>query len=447
VTANLDPRQAQCFRFLSCDYSNGEINLRYAFDEDAELIERIIFPHPPTLPDERKNAFESALRLLHLIAGVSYYKAGVTKEIRIEKYSIDKITSELLEEIYFHGLGEFAYQNKMHLKDRIRFPYISINETKASKLGLPRHTLIPIGGGKDSLVTVELLKKSNEPSTAVWIGNSGLIANCALQTDLPQLCIQREISPILFEYNKAGAWNGHIPVTAINSAILVVAAILYGYDAIAFSNEHSASSATLEYNGMLVNHQWSKGFHFEKIFHGYVHRYIAADLDYFSLLRPWSEIAVTKQFSKLKKYHSIFSSCNRNFRLLGPKPTDRWCGLCPKCHFVFLVLAPFMAKTRLLTIFGRNFLDDESLISSYNALLEYREHKPFECVGEGKESRAALFALTQRAEWREDAIVLHFSNEILPQLNMEELDLEPLLAPHTEYLLPARLHEIANALG
>jgi hypothetical protein len=60
---------------------------------------------------------------------------------------------------------------------------------------------------------------------------------------LPTLNIGRELSPLLFELNRRGAYNGHIPVTAINSAILVVAALLYGHDAIAFSNEHSASSA------------------------------------------------------------------------------------------------------------------------------------------------------------------------------------------------------------
>jgi hypothetical protein len=157
---------------------------------------------------------------------------------------------------------------------------------------LPRRTLVPIGGGKDSLVSIELLKSANEPATAVWIGNSPLIAACAARTGLPTLNIGREISPILFEYNKDGAYNGHIPVTAINSAILAVAAVLYGFDTIAFSNERSASSATLEYDGQPVNHQWSKGWEFERTFHALLKARVAADLHYFSLLRPLSELAV-----------------------------------------------------------------------------------------------------------------------------------------------------------
>src|SRR5690606_14575399 len=149
-------------------------------------------------------------------------------------------------------------------------------------------------------------------------------------------------------------WNGHIPVTAINSAILVVAAVLYGFDAIVFSNERSASSATLEYDGREINHQWSKGWAFEAAFDDLVRASVAADLHYHSLLRPLSELAVAARFARERRYDDVFSSCNRNFRLRGPRPTDRWCGQCPKCHFVFLALAVFMPKPRLLAIFGRN---------------------------------------------------------------------------------------------
>jgi len=293
---------------------------------------------------------------------------------------------------------------------------------------------------------VESLKAIGANATAVWVGNSPLIAACAARTGLPTLNVRRELSPLLFDYNRLGAYNGHIPVTAINSAILVVAALIYGYDSIAFSNERSASSATLEYDGQAVNHQWSKGLDFERGLHEWVHRHLAGDLAYFSLLRPYSELAVTQRFARLSSYFDAFSSCNRNFKLLGPKPADRWCGQCPKCHFVFLALAPFLSKMTLVGIFGRNLLDDEAQIDGFDALLEYRQHKPFECVGEGAESRAALYALVQRPEWREDAVVARFASEILPQLDARELTLDPWLAPAAEHLVPARLLGALSAL-
>ncbi len=468
-----DPRKAQAFRFISADYdaATATASLRYAFDNDAVMTERIVFPAAPALPREREGAFAAALRLLHLVAGVSYYKAGVPPAMRFERDAPDAATLALLHEIYLHGLGEFAFHNKLDLRARLAFlqhapdgsplrrrvrrsnfsepavepdaPYADTDV--APRLNLPRRTLLPIGGGKDSLVSVEMCKSINEPATAVWVGDSALIAACAARTGLPLLNIKRTLAPELFEYNRVGAWNGHVPVTAINSAILLCAAILYGYDAIAFSNERSASSATLEYDGQEVNHQWSKGIDFERELREYTKSHIAADLDYFSLLRPWSELAVARGFAKSTQYDDAFSSCNRNFRILGARPADRWCGECPKCHFVFLALAPFVSKPRLLRIFGRNLLDDAALAPGFDALLEYREHKPFECVGEGRESRAAFAALTQRAEWREDALVARYAREIAPQLDARELGLDVLLTPSNEHFLPARFAALSHA--
>jgi len=443
--ASGDPRQARTFRFVGCDYANGIVRLGYAFDDGPELVEQIEFPGAPVLPKERAFAFDAALRLLHLIAGVSYYKAGVPGEIVVAGKALDAATAEFLEQVYFHGLAEFAYQNKLDLRGRIRFPRGATASTVAAALALPRRTLVPIGGGKDSLVSVEMLKSISEPMTAVWIGESALIAACVQRTGLEALNIKRHLAPELFEYNRRGAWNGHIPVTAINSAILILAALLYGYDAIAFSNERSASVATLEYDGQPVNHQWSKSLEFERRLREYTKSHIAADLDYFSLLRPWSELSVTRAFAKTARYDDVFSSCNRNFRIRGERPTDRWCGQCPKCHFVFLALAPFVAKPRLLAIFGRNLLDDAALAPGFDALLEYREHKPFECVGEGRESRAAMHFLTQRPDWREDALVARFAEEIAPQLDRSELALAPQLAPAAEHFLPERARGLLRA--
>ncbi len=455
----IDPRLAKTFRFVRREFSGDEAKLVYAFDDGPELIERIGFPDAPAVLPERQAGFDAALDLLHLIAGVSYYKAGVPEEIRVESTSLDAQTATFIDALYLHGLGEFAYHNKIDLRAKIRFPFnagspgssgddvegtLDVASAQGVSNGLPRSTLVPIGGGKDSLVSVEILKRAGENATAVWIGNSGLIESCAQHSGLPMLNISRSISPVLFDYNRAGAMNGHIPVTAINSAILVVAAMLYGHDAIAFSNERSASSATLEYDGVPINHQWSKGWEFEHGFRDLVHANVAADLNYYSLLRPLSELAVASRFARSNRYDAVFSSCNRNFRILGPKPSDRWCGQCPKCHFVFLALAPFMPKPRLLGIFGRNLLDDLTQTAGFDALIEYQDHKPFECVGEGAESRAALAELARRAEWREDAIVERFAHEVFPQLGDSDLSIDALLEVQGEHRIPPHLLDLVE---
>jgi len=455
VPAN-DFRSARSFRFVRRAYAEGVVSLVYAFDDGPELVERIAFPQPPPLAPERMAAFDAALELLHLVAGISYYKAAVPERIVIEPGAPDAATAAFLAALYLHGLGEFAWHNRLDLRGRIRFPSDPARADDTPERDMdagepagparavadassrrPR-TLVPIGGGKDSLVSAEILKAAGEDATAVWIGASPLIAACAQRTGLPTLDIGRELSPLLFDMNRRGALNGHIPVTAINSAILVLAAVLYGFDAIAFSNERSASSATLEYEGQAVNHQWSKGWEFERMFGERVQARVGG-VHYYSLLRPLSELAVAERFARSSRYDDVFSSCNRNFRILGPRPADRWCGQCPKCHFVFLALAPFMPKPRVLAIFGRNLLDDAALAPAFDALMEYRDHKPFECVGEGVESRAAMAALAVRAEWREDALVARFAEEIQPRLDAGDASLQALLQPFGPHRIPPRL--------
>jgi hypothetical protein len=474
-----DRDAVRSFRFVRCgfDADTGIARLVYAFDDGPELVETITVPGAPFAMDgPRAQAAERALRLLHLIAGVSYYKAAVPREIRIDSYAIDADTAALLDEVYLNGLGEFAYRNGLDLHGRIRFPAskpspsrgglggdgfpVSRTEThphpspppeeegekrEAGKLGLRRHALVAIGGGKDSLVSIEALRTAGVDQTVTWIGGSQLIRACAERTGLPTLNIGRQLAPELFEYNRQGAWNGHIPVTAINSAILAFAAVLLEADQVVFSNERSASYGSLIEGTGEVNHQWSKGWAFERGFGALLQREIAADLHYYSLLRPLSELAVARQFAKSDRYDAHFSSCNRNFHLLGERPANRWCGVCPKCHFVFLALAPFMPKPRLVAIFGRNLLDDPEQVPGFDALLEYRDHKPFECVGEGRESRAAMAALARRPEWREDAVVKRFAAEILPQLDAAGLDIESLLVVDDEHRVPPALWERVRA--
>lgn len=443
-----DKSSIRAFRFVRCsfDAQTGIARLVYAFDDGPELTETVTVPGAPFVLDAaRAQAVEQAVRLLHLITGVSYYKAAVPNEIRIEGYAIDAATAVLMEQVYVHGLGEFAYRNGLSLHGRVRFPVDAQAPSAAPPAGLRAHALVAIGGGKDSLVSIEALRGAGTDQTVTWIGGSQLIAACAARTGLPTLNIGRALAPELFEYNRQGAWNGHIPVTAINSAIMVLAALLHGVDQVVFSNERSASYGSMIPGTGEVNHQWSKGWAFEQAFGDYVQSHVAADLQYYSLLRPLSELAVARQFARTDHYDAHFSSCNRNFHLLGERPTNRWCGVCPKCHFVFLALAPFMPKPRLVGIFGRNLLDDANQTAGFDALLEYQDHKPFECVGEGQESRAAMATLGERPEWREDVIVARFNGEIRPQLAASELAVAPLLEIGGEHRIPAALWERLRA--
>lgn len=426
----------RCFRFVraTLDEASGQVDLVYAFDDGPDLVETLRIPGAPfRLDAERRSAVAAALRLLHLIAGVSYYKAAVPEEIVVEGTPPDPALAALMTSVFENGLGEFAYRNGLSLHGRIRFDATGATVQSVS-VGLAQHALTAIGGGKDSLVSIEALRAAGMNQSVAFIGTSPLIRTCAERTDLPVLQIERRLAPALFEFNKQGAWNGHIPVTAVNSAILVLAALLVDANQVVFSNERSASYGSLIPGTGEVNHQWSKGWAFEREFAAYVRQHVAADLHYFSLLRPFSELAVARQFAMDDRYDAVFSSCNRNFHLAGERPTQRWCGVCPKCQFVFLALAPFLPKPRLTAIFGRNLLDEAALAAGYDALIEYGAHKPFECVGEGREARAAFFELAKNPVWREDALVRRFAREIAPRI--EAVPLAPLLQAHGEHGIP-----------
>lgn len=431
------------FRFVSAHYDAdaGIARLAYAFDDGPELVETLGFPDPPPVRDPVRLA--QALDLVHWLAGVSYYKAAIPGQIEFAGRRPGGQALALLRQVYSDGLAEFAWRNGLDLRDHARFivddpPAPAAVATMADDASVPpRRSLVAIGGGKDSLVSIELLRHQGEQMRLFWVGQSPLIAAVAARTGLPVLNISRRLAPELFEFNRLGAWNGHIPVTAINSAIGVLAAVLYGYDAVVFSNEHSASAATLEADGYSVNHQWSKGFAFEQAFAALVRDTVWPQLGYFSLLRPFSELAVTARFAAMTGYHQHFSSCNRNFRILGERPAGRWCGECPKCQFVFLALAPFLPKPALVRIFGRNLLDDPAQAAGFDALLEWQAHKPFECVGEAEESRAAFAALAGRAEWREDTLVKRYATLIAPHLPAPP-SLEALLAPRPGHAVPGR---------
>ncbi|WP_409476463.1 UDP-N-acetyl-alpha-D-muramoyl-L-alanyl-L-glutamate epimerase [Stenotrophomonas sp. Y-13] len=443
-----DKDQVSRFRFVRCEFAadTGVARLVYAFDDGPEMTETVTVPGAPFhLDPARAAAVQRALRLLHLVAGVSYYKAAVPAQVAIDSYAIDAATAALVETVYLNGLGEFAYRNGLNLRGRFRLPVEAQAEPAAQPLGLREHALVAIGGGKDSLVSIEALRHAGVAATVTWIGGSQLIRACAERTGLPMLNIGRALAPELFELNRQGAWNGHIPVTAVNSAIMLLAALVQGVDQVVFSNERSASYGSQIAGTGEVNHQWSKGWAFEKAFGEHVQRHVAADLHYYSLLRPLSELAVARQFARTDYYDAHFSSCNRNFHILGERPVNRWCGVCPKCHFVFLALAPFMPKTRLVRIFGRNLLDDGDQAGGFDALLEFQDHKPFECVGEGRESRAAMAALAARPEWKEDVLVKRFAQVIQPTLAADELKIEPLLVIDGEHRIPAGLWERLRA--
>lgn len=430
------------FDAYTWDAESGHLVMRYGFDS-GEIFEEHLQFHPPFrhLNSADQQALDRAFRFLFLLAGVSYYKAKCPPELECRAFDIDQVTARLVEKIYYHGLGEFAYRNGLELRDRIRFINVKNDESKGVPLDLPHHLLIPVGGGKDSIVTIEAMKQTALPIHLFGLGApSGLadpIQRCIDVSNLPVVRVARTISPALIALNQQGAYNGHVPITAILSAITVVCTILYGFDTIILSNEHSASEPNVRVDGFDVNHQYSKSFDFEQDFAAYVHQMISPSIHYFSLLRPLSEVAIVKRFSVHTQYHSVFRSCNTAFKQDILARGAQWCGQCPKCHFVFLSLTPFLSKESIIEIFGKNLLSDSRQEQGFAELCGISSHKPFECVGEIEESAVLMALASYHKQWKNDNIVHSLSQKLGMSQAEAQQRFESLLALRHPHAVPS----------
>jgi hypothetical protein len=394
----LDPAQ----NMLTCHYSLGE----YRF------AERVGFPGGG---DWGAPAVAVAARLVFLLAGVSYYKTAAPGVIDLGDTAVTGAERAFLAGFYLDGLGEFGYRNGLDLSGlRIEGPVLASRGVAppAPARGRP---LVPFGGGIDSIVTV---------------------------TGLPIVRAEREIDAQLLRSAELGFLNGHVPVTGIISAIAVLAAALDGRDAVVMSNEWSASIPTLEDRGRAINHQYSKSAAFEAAFRSVLAQAGAELPDYFSALRPFSELWVAQRFARLTQYHGTFRSCNRAFHIDPARRLDHWCGQCDKCCFIDLILAPFLAPAGLDRIFGgREPLADPDphgeLADRFRTLLGTSPaSKPFECVGEVSECRAAATAAAARPD--------RGGGKLLQTLAGELAGL-PELAPAADLLRPLSAHFIPDA--
>lgn len=417
---------------------SGTLVLGYSYPGLCDFSETITLgPSKRKLSTDDEIALNNAFRALHLAAGVSYYKAFIPAQIEINDGALDGESADFFENLYFNGLGEFAFRNQVKLKGRINFPR-GAGVSVIKNISPTGKTLVPVGGGKDSLVTVEALRRAKQNITLCAVNRAGPIVACIKQSGLDAIFIERKIDKQLLQLNQQGALNGHVPITAIVSFILVAAAIWHGYDAVAFSNERSANEGNTEWEGRIVNHQFSKSLEFENALSGFIKNRIAGGIDCFSFLRPLSELHIAKLFSSENRYDGVFTSCNKSYRINDAMTDKRWCCDCPKCRFVFLVLAPFMEKARLVKIFGHDMLDDKSQTDGFRELLGLQGHKPWECVGEILESASAFNAIATKPEWAETSVIKALRGEMAAGSDELEKSFSAMLTPDVSENIPTR---------
>lgn len=397
------------------DRKNGRIELNYSLDDEVKFTEVITIPRDG-IREFDEEVLKRALFGLHIIGGISYFKTCLPKKIEIKSGKLTKEQAEFWNTVYEKGLGEFFFKNDIDFRGLINFPAEAKEAAEPISLESSGKALVPVGGGKDSVLTIELMKRELLDATLFRMGDHPLIQKTAKIAGLPLLTVERTLSPTLFDLNKEGALNGHVPISAYISWLSLVTAILYGFDNIIMSNEASADEGNTEYLGTEINHQWSKSSEYEILFGKYIAESITPSVGYFSLLRPLNELQIAKLVSAFPQYFDVMTSCNTNWKILGEKSeSPLWCGKCPKCAFAFAILAAFIPKDQILKMFGKNLFDEDVLLPYYEELLGLRKMKPFDCVGTPVETKAAFALIHQGREYR-DTKAMKIFEELLPSV-------------------------------
>ena len=368
--------------------TGGDAGTRVELEETFDLPESL----GPLAPADDPGVARALLGA-HLAAGTSYWKTCIPRELVVEGASLSDDDARFWSEVYTLGLGEFFYRNGIDPNGKASFRAASGSSLPpaTARDAAAGPTLLLWGGGKDSVVSHEVLKAAGEAHELLSIGRrewepvrrSAAVAGGALHV------VSRRLDPKLSELNAAGALNGHVPVSAILAAVGTLVALCASRPAVIASNEASASFGNAAWHGIDVNHQWSKSLEFERSMRAWTGRNTTEGPEYVSLLRPLSELRIMKAFATHREYFDSVTSCNANFTQSGP-PARRFCLTCPKCVFVSLMARPWLDDAAYHALFGGDALADPANVTTVEELLGLRGTKPFECVGTPEETMAAL---------------------------------------------------------
>jgi hypothetical protein len=441
-------------RFIFTSYEGnigkGRFDFSYVVEANNKRIQftdTLIFPPvaEETIPPQ---LLKNLLEMLHLMFGVSYWKLYCPKTIAVNSMTLSKEQAMFWNTIYTKGLGELFYKNSIDFQNLIRFPF---SEKSVTPVPFERkdRSLLMVGGGKDSIVSGELLNKNENLFDAFVINEHPLQREVIKTLSVASLKVKHIIDPTLISLSKSGekgTYNGHVPMVAMYSAMCLCMAVFHDYRFVVASNERSADEGNVTYLGKEINHQWSKTFEFERMFQDYIKTVITPSVSYFSLLRPITEIHIAKLFSDKTPYFRVFSSCNRNFTISGDKPSGRWCGLCPKCAGVFLLLSPFLPKETLISIFGKNLFADLDLLPLFEELVGIRGTKPFECVATIKESQFALKIVIDKKLYQEDPVIQALAKEKIIDDSEKEMLAKTLFDVSEKHAIPECFWSILKTL-
>lgn len=415
------------FTTADADWDTGELIFRYktVLENGSEMLfeEHLHVETPVDLSRAQSAPVIKTLEALHLVLGVSYYKLHAAEEIR-HPYPMSLQEADFWNLLYIDGLGEFYYLNKLDFRERIQFAYDqSVHNEITDDLQIEDKALILHGGGKDSIVSAEIIKKTGAAFDLFAVSPKDIQKAVADTMGKELYSMERTLDKTMLDLSKSDAVHiGHIPISSIYAFTALLHALLHGHQYIIASNERSSDYGNIRYKGLEINHQWSKTLEFENAFRMYVESYITQNISYFSLLRPIYEIAVVKLFSKYDTYFTVFSSSNHSFKVTGQNSSARWDVDYSKgkVEFVWTLMSAFIDAETLFTIFDDDLYSREDRMPVFRKLLGVEGVKPLDCVGTPDEMKAAMYLASQKGHFADTPVMKYFEQVILPSIDDPE---------------------------
>lgn len=319
----------------------------------------------------------------------SFFKITDFECVRIRAATLDSVSREFFEKFLLKGLGEFRYLQGLDPLRKVRIEVEEDNGQLEPYEKLYSDKLVMLnGGGKDTIVAVEILKKTEQNYVWLTVNPNGVTEKVV------EISKNSDAYNILFIPDKKMKnairypW-GHVPFSAICSSLGTLFAMAIDARYVASGNESSANFGNVIYKGHEINHQYSKSFEFENGFFEFVRRRVAKNINVFSILRPFDDLQLAMFFSDMKDYHLHFISCNKGIS------RGKWCNDCPKCAFTSMALYPFIGSVGVQRIFGEDILKKTSICNHIENLVS-DGIKPWECVGTLEESKLALSLIIDR---------------------------------------------------
>jgi UDP-N-acetyl-alpha-D-muramoyl-L-alanyl-L-glutamate epimerase len=379
------------FEGYSFDTTTKSATFHYVYDGGPRFQESFTFDFD--ISDINDAALDIALRHLFVMAGISYYKLFLPPKVMLKSIELSEAEASFFEETYQRGLRELFYTNGLPIDHPVQFPRGNNAKTPNVELEDYHGSIIGIGGGKDSLTSLEMLRKDKSNEIATWsLGHRQKLMPLVRRMGTKHYYVDRAFDYVgIKSAIESGGYQGHIAFSAILACVGTVVCVLSGRSTQIVSNESSADEPTITVSGLEVNHQYSKSSAFEKSYQVLLQQFFGKSIDYYSLLRDKNELGIAHTFVQTGawyKYKDVFYSCNTGFQNAYDKAF--WCGNCAKCAFTYLILYQFVDRQDLERVFGEDLLGKESLVPIYRELLGLSEAKPFDCVGTIAESRQAM---------------------------------------------------------